>query len=76
MLLSELDGFLAGIIVSPDTIMPSQWMPMIWGQGDNEDDDVVAFENGRQAEELISLILEHYNAHHKGYCQRQVSAGL
>ena len=30
MLLSELDGFLAGVIVCPDLIMPSTWMPAIW----------------------------------------------
>lgn len=30
MLLSELDGFLAGIVVCPDLIMPSEWMPLPW----------------------------------------------
>jgi len=32
MMLSELDGFLAGIIVCPELLMPSEWMPMIWGE--------------------------------------------
>jgi uncharacterized protein len=31
MMLSQLDGFLAGIAVGPDRILPSEWMPMIWG---------------------------------------------
>jgi uncharacterized protein len=28
---SELDGFFAALACAPDTIMPSQWMPAIWG---------------------------------------------
>lgn len=31
MLLSELDGFLAGLIVSPEMIMPGEWMSLVWG---------------------------------------------
>jgi uncharacterized protein len=30
MLLSDLDGFLTGIAVGPDLILPSEWMPRIW----------------------------------------------
>jgi len=32
MLLAELDGFLAGVIVCPDMIMPSEWLPAVWGK--------------------------------------------
>jgi uncharacterized protein len=28
---SELDGFFAALACAPDTIMPSQWIPAIWG---------------------------------------------
>ena len=35
MLVSELDGFLAGILVCPDLMMPSEWLPLVWG--DEED---------------------------------------
>lgn len=31
MELSELDGFLTGIAVGPQTVMPSEWLPAIWG---------------------------------------------
>jgi uncharacterized protein len=31
MLLTELDGFLTGVIVSPELIMPSEWLPVVWG---------------------------------------------
>jgi len=30
MHLSELDGFLAGIIVGPEAILPSEWLPHLW----------------------------------------------
>ncbi|MDP6875921.1 MAG: UPF0149 family protein [Alphaproteobacteria bacterium] len=55
MMLSELDGFLAGLIVCPDMIMPSEWMPVIWG---NEEP---VFDNVEQAQTVSNLILEHYN---------------
>lgn len=59
MLVSELDGFLAGLLVCPDLIMPSEWLPLVWG-GDEETAPI--FENARQAEQLAGLVMEHYNA--------------
>lgn len=56
MLLSEFDGFAAGIIVCPELIMPSEWLPVVWGEGDNR-----PFDQIDDAEELIGLIMEHYN---------------
>lgn len=56
MLLSELDGFLAGLIVCPDMIMPSEWMPAVWG-----DDDGPVFDDMAQAQAISSLIMGHYN---------------
>jgi uncharacterized protein len=29
MLLEELDGFIAGLLVCPDLIKPGEWLPMI-----------------------------------------------
>lgn len=34
MLLTELDGFLTGIIVSPAPIAPAEWMQNVWGAED------------------------------------------
>ncbi len=56
MLLSELDGFLAGLIVCPDLIMPSEWMPVVWG-----DDDGPVFDSMEQAQAISGLIMGHYN---------------
>ncbi|MBM6584135.1 UPF0149 family protein [Microvirga sp. BT689] len=59
MLVSELDGFLTGILVCPDLIMPSEWLPLVWGS--DEDADPI-FENAHQAEQLVGLVMEQYNA--------------
>lgn len=29
--LSDLDGFLTGVVVGPELILPSEWLPVIWG---------------------------------------------
>ena len=55
MLLSELDGFLAGVIVCPEMIPPSEWLPMIWGE------DAPVFDSQAQAQEILGLIMDHYN---------------
>ena len=34
MMLSDLDGFLAGIVVGPELILPSEWLTVIWGGGE------------------------------------------
>ncbi len=31
MLLSDLDGFLTGILCSPELVRPSEWLPLVWG---------------------------------------------
>jgi uncharacterized protein len=31
LMLSEVDGFLTGIALGPEAIMPSEWLPVIWG---------------------------------------------
>lgn len=36
MLLSDLDGFLTGIIIGPELVPPSEWLPVIWGGGTPE----------------------------------------
>ncbi len=55
MLLSELDGFLAGVIVCPDLIAPSEWLPLIWGE------EAPDFKNEKHAQDILDLIMGHYN---------------
>ena len=60
MVVSQIEGYLAGIIVCPDLIMPSEWLPLIW---DTENDgDGPVFQSAKQAEKLMGLVMEHYNA--------------
>jgi uncharacterized protein YecA (UPF0149 family) len=33
MMLSDLDGFLTAVAIGPDLIMPSEWLPLVWGGG-------------------------------------------
>jgi len=58
MLLSELDGFLTGILVCPELIMPSEWLPIVLGQ-DGPDEPV--FENENAMQETVRLVFKHYN---------------
>jgi uncharacterized protein len=51
----ELDGFLTGIVVGPDLIMPSEWMPKVWQSGEPE------FKDMAQAERIMGLIMARYN---------------
>ena len=53
--LSDLDGFLTGIIIGPHLIMPSEWLPMIWGHEEPE------FESTAHAETIVGLIMGRYN---------------
>lgn len=42
MLLTELDGFLTGLLVCPEAIPPTEWMTVVWGM---EADGVPPFED-------------------------------
>ena len=55
MLLSELDGFIAGIAICPALIMPSEWIPVIWA------DEEPVFENEEQAQNIMSILMGYYN---------------
>ena len=54
MLLSELDGFLTGIAVGPVPIMPSEWLPIVWGGV------APAFADDRQAQAALDAIVGRY----------------
>ena len=53
--LSDLDGFLTGILCFPELIMPSEWLPVVWGE---EDPEVTESETHIWA---IQEILQRYN---------------
>jgi uncharacterized protein len=53
--LSDLDGFLTGIIVGPELITPSEWLPVVW------DDEEPAFADMQEAESITGAIMGRYN---------------
>ena len=55
MQLSDLDGFLTAIAVGPELSMPSEWLPVIWGEGEP------VFENTEDAQSVIGAIMGRYN---------------
>lgn len=47
MMVSEFDGFCAGLIVCPEMIPPSEWLPHVWGPaGMPAFDDFAEMQNG------------------------------
>jgi uncharacterized protein len=59
MLLEELDGFIAGLLVCPDLIKPGEWLPIIWNRDGG--DQQPAFDNLDHANRVLGLVMEHYN---------------
>jgi uncharacterized protein len=55
---SELNGYFAALACAPETIMPSSWMPVIWG-GDESSPE---WENEKQLTRFSQAILAHYNS--------------
>lgn len=59
MLFEELDGFVAGIVVCPEPIPPSEWLPVILGIKDDKEARV--FETLKHANSVIALVMEYFN---------------
>lgn len=55
MQISDMDGFLAGIAVGPELIMPGEWLPLIWNGEEPE------FASLEEARTIIGIIMGRYN---------------
>jgi uncharacterized protein len=53
--LSDLDGFLTGVVVGPVLITPSEWLPVIWGGAQPE------FETQEEMRTVLGTIMGRYN---------------
>jgi uncharacterized protein len=51
----ELDGYLTGIVVSPDLLLPSDWLDGIWGENEP------TFDSLDQMQTVIAAVMDHYN---------------
>jgi len=58
---SQLDGFLAGIVSGPDLIAPSEFLPVVWGGAQP------SFTDAHEASTILGAILARYN---------EIAAGL
>ena len=56
MLLSEFDGFCAGLIVCPEMIPPSEWLPLVWGPNGAPE-----FESDDALRQALDFVMGHYN---------------
>ena len=63
----ELQGFLFAIACSPETIAPSEWLPII---GNDED---LKFGDQNEAQEILGLIMTLYNETNTGVLERSNS---
>lgn len=55
MMLSDLDGFLTGIVVGPEFLPPSEWLPAIWGG------EEPVFDDAAHAQSILGAIMGRYN---------------
>ncbi len=54
---SELDGFFAALACAPDTILPSRWMPAIWGGQDQSP----AWSDKQEIDDFTHAVFALYN---------------
>ena len=60
MTLDMLDGFLHAIAIGPETVMPSQWLPKVWGQEDGA--MLPPADDMDQINHLLGLVMRHFNS--------------
>ena len=59
MTIEMLDGFFAALHCTAQMILPSEYLPELWGGG--EMDDAAAFDNEAQFKTFVDLVVEHWN---------------
>jgi uncharacterized protein len=53
--LSDLNGFLTAVVVGPELILPSEWLPVIWGGEEPE------FQTETEMRTVLGAIMGRYN---------------
>lgn len=57
MTLSELDGYVVGVLACPDMVSPSEWISNVWGETGEAN-----FPDQKTAETTIGAVMAHYNS--------------
>lgn len=66
MTLDTLDGYLHAIAIGPQTVMPKQWLPKVWG----EDSAMMPpMDSIDQLNHIMGLVMRHYNSIISGFEQ-------
>jgi uncharacterized protein len=65
-----LDGYLHAIAIGPQTIMPSQWLPKVWGQ---DSAMMPPMDTMAQLNHIMGLVMRHYNSIISGFEQKPPS---
>ena len=68
MTLDMLDGFLHALVIGPETVMPSQWLPKVWGQEAGA--MMPPADDMDQINHLLGLVMRHFNSIVWGFEQR------
>ncbi|MBC7685362.1 MAG: UPF0149 family protein [Bdellovibrionales bacterium] len=58
MTMDTLHGYLTAVLIGPETIMPSEWMPKIWGEDASA---APTWKNPQEAERITSLVMRFMN---------------
>lgn len=58
MLVEELDGFVAGLLLCPEPIKPGDWLPTVWHVGN----DASPLTDPAHASRVFALIVQYYNS--------------
>jgi uncharacterized protein len=58
MNIEEVDGFFTALIVGPELVMPSEYLPEVFG---GEMSDAHEFQSLEEANEILALIMRHWN---------------
>ena len=59
MTFEELDGMITALAIGPATVLPSQYLPEIWG---TDDKDGPEWDSAEQTEYFMGLLTRHWNA--------------
>lgn len=65
MTYGELAGFLFAVACAPESVMPSQWLPLIFN------DEAGGYETLDEAKEILALIMALYNHVNRGALERK-----
>ena len=53
-----LDGFLVGVLLQPDPVLPSEWLPLVFDASEGEP---LVPGSGKDVERVIELVMRFYN---------------